>query len=204
MEKRRGRAILTTGLLLAALAVILLIAPEDRTLGSNTRLVYLHGAFIVASLFFYALGGILGLAYVLFQREKAFTAAGKAWIAAVAANAVSYPLGLYAAKVIWGGLFWGEPRFITNATMLLVSMLVTGVALLSSNRRGVALLYPVTAGFFGILLLQTGRVMHPVNPIGRSESWAIKLSFLALFLLVLALAWGALRPFVWRDKRPPA
>ncbi|MGE5509438.1 MAG: hypothetical protein ACM3RP_13295 [Chitinophagales bacterium] len=201
MEKRWRRGLLVTGLLLAGLIGLVSVAPEDRTLGANTRLVYLHGAFILASLLFYGVAGVLGLVHVVGRRERAFALATTAWTAAVAANLVSLPLGLYAAKVIWGALFWGEPRFVTNFTMLLVSLLVAGVALLSSNRRGVALLYPVAAGFFAIILRQTGRVMHPVNPIGRSDSWAIKLSFLALLLLVLALAWEALRPFVWPGRR---
>lgn len=202
MERRRNRGLLVIALLLAGLAALLMLAPEDRTLGANTRLVYLHGAFILASLLFYAAGGVLGLAYAITRREKTFTLASGAWTAGVVANAISLPLGLYAAKVIWGGLFWGEPRVITNATLLLLSLIVAGVALLSGNRRGVALLYPVAAVLFGVMLQQTGRVMHPVNPIGRSDSWAIKVSFLALLLLVLALAWEALRPFVRPGKQP--
>ncbi|MDI6871678.1 MAG: hypothetical protein QME79_10045 [Bacillota bacterium] len=85
--------------------------------------------------------------------------------------------------------------------MLLLSLVVVGVALLSANRRGVALLYALAAGLFLAMIRQAGRIMHPVNPIGRSDSWAIKLSFLCLLLLVLALTAEALRSFLRADGR---
>lgn len=197
MNRRDGyRVALAVGVAALGMALLLWLSPEDRTLGVRTRLVYLHGALIVASLLLYGTAAAAALVFLLGRNERAFRVATGTWVAATAVNAVSFPTGLYAARVIWGGLPWDEPRFLTNAAMLLVSLLVVGVVLLSANRRGVAILYASAAGLFAVMIRQTGRILHPVNPIGRSDSWAIKLSFLALLLLVLALTGEALRPYL--------
>jgi uncharacterized membrane protein len=162
-------------------------------LGVHTRLVFFHGALILASLTLYGLSALGGVAFLATKREGLFRAARGLWLAAVVTNAISLPTGLYAAKVIWGGFLWTEPRVLANAAMLLLSLVVVGVTLLSANRQGVSALFAVAAVAFGVMIGQAGRVMHPVNPIGRSDSWAIKLSFAALLLLVLGLTFEALR-----------
>lgn len=201
MRQTVSRRLVLAVLALAAGGALLWLSPEDRTLGIRTKLVYLHGALIVASLVLYAAAAGLALIFLLRRNDRLFQAASGAWLMAVATNVVSFPIGLYAAKVIWGGFFWSEPRIMANAGMLVISLLVVGVAMISANRRGVAALYTVAAAFFGLIIRQAGRVMHPVNPIGRSDSWAIKLSFLALLLLVLALTTEAVRSLSQPDRR---
>ncbi len=200
-RRRRHRVVVTVGALAAAITLLLWLSPEDRTLGVQTKLVYFHGALILASLLLYAAAAVAALVYLVGRENRAFGAATGAWLAAVAANAVSLPTGLHAAQVIWGGFLWNEPRVMANAVTLLLSLVVLGVSLVSTNRRGVALLYAVAAGVFLAMIRQAGRIMHPVNPIGRSDSWPIKLSFLALLVLVLALLAEAVRPFLRTDKR---
>lgn len=200
---RRHRTAAACAALAAAMASVLWFAPEDRTLGAHSKLVYFHGALIVASLLLYASSGVLALLFLARRDGRFFRAAGGSWLAAVATNAISLPAGLYAAKVIWGGILWSEPRVLANVGIFFTSLLVSGVALISANRRGVALLYAVAATLFGIIIRQAGRVMHPDNPIGRSDSWGIRLSFAALLLLVLALTAEALRPALSADGQSP-
>jgi hypothetical protein len=200
-QRQRYRAVVAWGLLAAGVAVTLLLSPEDRVLGPRTKLVFLHGALILASLLLYGAAGVAALVYLFSRNDRAYRAAAGIWTAAVAANAASLPTGLYAAKVIWGGFFWHEPRVLANAVMLLLSLAIAGVALLSANRRGMALLYAGAAGLFLALIRQAGRIMHPVNPIGSSDSWALKLSFLTLLLLVLGLAVEAVRPGLHPGRR---
>jgi hypothetical protein len=204
MAKGRVRSGVVVGALLLSVALLLWLAPEDRTLGVHTKLVFFHAALILASLLLYGLAALAALAFLVGRREPLFRVARGLWLAAVVTNAISLPTGLYAAHVIWGGFLWNEPRVLANAAMLLLSLVVVGVTLLSTNRRGVSLLYAVAAVAFGGMIGEAGRVMHPVNPIGRSDSWAIKLSFVALLLLVLGLAFEALRQFLRaQDEQPP-
>lgn len=201
MRQGANRRLALVALGLLAGAALLWLSPEDRTLGIRTKLVYLHGALIVASLLLYAAAAALALVFLWRRDDRLFRAATGTWLMAVATNGVSFPTGLYAAKVIWGGFFWSEPRIMANAGMLVISLLVAGVALISANRRGVAATYAVAATLFGLIIRQAGRVMHPVNPIGSSDSWAIKLSFLALLLLILALTLEAVRSLSQPERK---
>lgn len=198
--RRRLRTIAAVGILAAAAALVLWLSPEDRTLGVRTKLVFFHGALIIVSLLLYAAAGFAALVYLVRPRERTFRTATVAWLAAVAANAVSLPTGLYAAQVIWGGILWSEPRVLANAGILFSSLLVAGVGLISVNRRGIAFLHAAAAVLYAIIIRQAGRIMHPANPIGRSDSWTIKLSFVALLALVLALTVEALRPFLRAEE----
>lgn len=122
-RRRRMHVALGVGILAAAVLLVLWLAPEDRTLGVHTKLVFFHGALILASLLLYGVAAVAALVYL-----------------------------------------WNEPRVMANAAMLLVSLVVVGVALLSANRRGVALLYAVAAGLFAIMISQAGRGHAPRQP----------------------------------------
>lgn len=174
-------------------AVVLMLMPEEKTLGGSVRLVFLHGALIWVSLLLYFLSALFGATYWVRGQEKAFVAANSLWRWAVIANAISFPTGLYAAKVIWGAVLWSEPRVMANGLMLLSSLLVLGVSLISGNRRGISGLFAIASVAYGVMLLRTSRILHPVNPVGNSDSVSIKVSFGLVMLTALALAIEAVR-----------
>src|SRR5574339_1077214 len=111
-------------LTLIVIALLALFGPEERTLGSNVRIVYLHGAWVLAAevaFFAAAIAGAIGLITkrVTFHR----------WSAALGRTGIFFwltylPLSLWAIESNWNGLFLSEPRFRLAAIFA-----VTGVLL---------------------------------------------------------------------------
>ena len=101
-------AVLTTITILAAL--LLILAPTERTLGAGIKIVYLHVALIWTGMVGLLIAGLLGLALALTQRPSLL-----GWLQAVSwvgfgFFAVGTVVSLIAEIVNWGAVFWSEPR----------------------------------------------------------------------------------------------
>ena len=98
------------------------LGPEEKSLGANVRIVYLHGAWVLTAeiaFFAAALAGLFGL----ILRKDIF----HAWSAALGRTGIIFwvtylPLSLFAMQSNWNGLFLAEPRF-----RLAMMFAVTGV-----------------------------------------------------------------------------
>lgn len=152
------------------------------------RIVYLHGAWVLAAEVAFlaaALAGLLGLVL----RKDIF----HAWSAALGRTGVVFwltylPLSLIAMQANWNGLFLAEPRF-----RLAIIFAVTGVLLqlglwlfnISWLTSFANILYIVT---LRLVFATAQNVMHPPpSPIFNSGLWNIILFFVALNIL----AWVA-------------
>jgi hypothetical protein len=174
-------------LLIAGLAAI---GPEERTLGENVRIVYLHGAWVLTAEVALAAAGLAGLLGILFRREAAHR-----WSAALGRTGIFFwvtylPLSLWAMQANWNGMFLAEPRF-----RIAVIFAVTGVLL----QIGLTLIgKPVITSLGNVLyivalriaLSQADYVMHPPpSPIFSSGTLSIQLYFVGLIFLTLAAAY---------------
>jgi hypothetical protein len=177
------------------LAVLLIagltaIGPEERTLGENVRIVYLHGAWVLTAEVSLAAAGLAGLLGILFRREAAHR-----WSAALGRTGIFFwvtylPLSLWAMQANWNGMFLVEPRF-----RIAVIFAVTGVLL----QIGLTLIgKPVITSLGNVLyivalriaLSQADYVMHPPpSPIFSSGTLSIQLYFVGLIFLTLAAAY---------------
>ena len=106
------------------IALLALFGPEEKSLGSNVRIVYLHGAWVLSAELTFIIAGIVGLLALITRRITLHH-----WSAALGRTGlifwVSYlPLSLWAMQANWNGLFLAEPRF-----RLAVIFAVTGVLL---------------------------------------------------------------------------
>jgi hypothetical protein len=166
------------------------IGPEERALGENVRVVYLHGAWVLAAEITLAAAGLIGLLGILFRHEALHR-----WSAALGRAGIFFwvtylPLSLWAMQTNWNGLFLAEPRF-----RLAVIFAVTGILL----QVGLALIarpvFTSLGNFLFIVALRIGlsqaeSVMHPPpSPIFGSTSTAIQLYFIGLLFLTLAAAY---------------
>jgi hypothetical protein len=176
-------ALLTTAALTA-------LGPEEQSLGSNIRIVYLHGAWVLtaeAALGFSAAAGLLG---ILFRNQRLHR-----WSAALARTGLFFwitylPLSLWAMQANWNGLFLSEPRF-----RIAVIFAVSGVLL----QIGVTLLArPMFTSLFNVLffvalriaLSQAAYVMHPPpSPIFGSGIVSLELYFIGIIFLTMIAAW---------------
>jgi hypothetical protein len=172
------------------IALLALLGPEEKSLGANVRIVYLHGAWVLAAEVAFiaaALAGLLGL----ILRKDIF----HAWSAALGRTGIIFwltylPLSLFAMQANWNGLFLAEPRF-----RLAIIFAVTGVLL----QLGLLLFnVPWLTSFANILYIITLRVvfataqniMHPPpSPIFNSGNYVIIGFFVGLNLLAWLAAY---------------
>src|SRR5215211_3341151 len=106
------------------IALLALLGPEEKSLGASVRIVYLHGAWVLAAELAFVAAGLAGL-IALITRRSAF----HQWSAALGRTGIFFwitylPLSLWAMQSNWNGLFLAEPRFRLAAIFA-----VTGVLL---------------------------------------------------------------------------
>lgn len=201
----------TKNILLAFLAVLVVIGlttlfgPEEKTLGANVRVVYLHGAWVLAAELAFLAAAVAGLAGLLahfirriqpvetiFQRwSGAFGRAGLIfWL-------VYLPLSLWAMQANWNGLFLAEPRFRFALNFAVVGLLLQiGIWIL---RRPVWTSIANIAYFIAlrVVLATAENIMHPPpSPIFSSGNWSIIIFFVGLNLLAWLAAFLLSRWFL--------
>ncbi len=188
------------GITLLAIGIFTTFGPTEHSLGTHIRIVYLHGAWVWASLAGFLAAGVFG-GLGLLTRRIIFHSWSEAFGRTGIIFWISYlPLSLLAMQSNWNGLFLAEPRW-----RLALAFSITGILL----QTGLMLIHkPVfTSAFnlvyFGAListLVQTPNVMHPASPILNNDAWRIQIYFLGLVLLVLMAVWQMAR---WWYKGEP-
>jgi hypothetical protein len=173
-------------LILILIALLALFGPEERSLGSNVRIVYLHGAWVLTAELAFLAAGLVGL-IALIARRKSF----HNWSAALGRTGIVFwvtylPLSLWAMQANWNGLFLAEPRF-RLALIFAVTGVLLQLGLWFINTDWVTSL----ANLIFIVVLRSAfatadNVMHPPpSPIFNSGNYLIIGYFVALILLSL-------------------
>ena len=197
---------------LAAIAAFTAIGPAEKTLGTNVRLVYLHGVWVWAALAAFLTAGITGALGLLcgflyrsgvLHRELCPTL--HRWSRALGRTGIFFwitylPISLWAMQANWNGLFLAEPRWRVGLIFAIGGLVLqVGVSLLDD---------PIWASVSNIIfaivlfvaLQSTEQVMHPASPIFGSDAWRIQVFFLALIALTLLAAWQLARWWRSRDQ----
>jgi hypothetical protein len=185
-----------------AIILLALFGPEEQSLGSNVRIVYLHGAWVLTAEAAFALAALAGL-LGLVARKDSF----HAWSAALGRTGIIFwvtylPLSLYAMQANWNGLFLAEPRF-----RLALTFAVTGVLLQAGlwviNQQWLTSL--ANLAFFIVLRVvfaTVQNIMHPPpSPIFNSGNYVIMIFFIALNLLAWLAAYFLTKVFL---ANPPS
>jgi hypothetical protein len=179
------------------IAVLALFGPEEKTLGSNVRIVYLHGAWVLAAevaFFAAAVAGAIGLIAKRLSFHR--------WSAALGRTGIFFwltylPLSLWAMESNWNGLFLSEPRFRLAAIFAVTGILLQ-VGLWIINIDWLTSL----ANILFIIVLRVSfssasNVMHPPpSPIFNSGNYLIIGFFLAMILLTLVAAYFLTQVFL--------
>jgi hypothetical protein len=180
-------------LILIATAIITAAGPAEKILGSNARVVYLHGAWVWSALFTFLAAGITGLLGLVTRRIKLHH-----WSRALGRTGLLFwitylPISMWAMQTNWNGLFLAEPRWRLAVVFAVGGLLLqTGLTLIQNPAWASAgnLVYII------ILLLSlanTQNVMHPPSPMLSSNAPRIQLTFGAMTLLSLLAAWQVAR-----------
>ncbi len=215
-RKRKIALLATFGLILLAV-ILALIAPEEKTLGGNIRLIYLHAAITWVGLIMFVASGLLGLLYFI-----GFLAPGKSAIQSIKDTLVTWSsagqstatifwvghltLGAIGAYVIWGGTWWHEPRLRVATLILLMAVVTVLVRSMVENKSlWAALNFGLPALAF-LLLLKTGKIFHPNNAFAASDSFAIKFfaGLITLVFIVAALALMSVFTSMLREQEAKA
>lgn len=172
------------------IALSTFFGPQEKSLGSNVRIVYLHGAWVLAAEIAFiaaALAGLLGL--LLLLRKDIF----HAWSAALGRTGIVFwltylPLSLIAMQTNWNGLFLAEPRFriaiifAVTGVLLQIGLWLFNISWLTSLAN---ILYIIA---LRVVFATAQNVMHPPpSPIFNSGLWNI----IIFFVLLNILAWVA-------------
>lgn len=185
--------------LFVIIAVVAVLGPAEATLGTNARVVYLHGAWVWASLAAFVAAGAIGLLGFIHQIRGKNQPGIHQWSRALGRSGlilwITYlPVSLWAMQTNWNGLFLAEPRwriaviFAIAGLLLQLGLSFTPVSWASFwNFAFVAALFAT--------LQTTDKVMHPPSPMLDSNAWRIQVFYGGLVILLMLAAWQIARGF---------
>ncbi len=178
-------------------AVLLLIAPEEATLGSGIRSVYVHVALIWVGLAGFVIAGLLGVGLLVTGKATIYPWLRTIGWIGVAFFAAGLAMSAVSSKVNWGAVFWQEPRMRSSSTSLAIAVIVMVAMEWFPWLRVRGVMMTAVPIIFYWLTARTELVLHPANPILTSDSVGIQVTFVGLFVLV-GLAAALL---VWRSRK---
>ena len=184
------------------IALLALFGPEEQSLGANVRVVYLHGAWVLAAELAFVSAGLAGLVALLVKRDTFHH-----WSAALGRTGIFFwvtylPLSLWAMQTNWNGLFLSEPRFRLALIFAVTGVLLqAGLWLINTDWvTSAANLVFIIA--LRVVFSSASNVMHPPpSPIFNSGNFAIIGFFLALIALTLLAAFFLTRWFLTFSKK---
>jgi len=179
------------------IALLALFGPEEKSLGANVRIVYLHGAWVLSAELAFVAAAIAGFVALITGRGLFHQ-----WSAALGRTGIIFwitylPLSLWAMESNWNGLFLSEPRFRLAVIFAVTGVLLqVGLWLINTNwiTSAANIVFIIV---LRIIFATASNVMHPPpSPIFNSGNYAIIGFFLALILLTLVAAFFLTRIFM--------
>jgi hypothetical protein len=180
-------------LTLLAIVVVTAIGPAEKSLGTNVRVVYLHGAWVWTALISILAAAVVGLIGLITRRKGLHL-----WSLALGRTGLVFwitylPLSLWAMQTNWNGLFLAEPRWRVAMIFAVGGLLLQiGITLLG-NPTWASVLNLTYAIILMYVLQTTDQVMHPGSPIFASGAWRIQVYYIILLVLTLLAAWQVAR-----------
>ena len=172
------------------IALLTFFGPEEKSLGSNVRIVYLHGAWVMAAEVAFIAAALAGLLGLVLRRDIFHT-----WSAALGRTGIIFwvtylPLSMFAMQTNWNGLFLAEPRFrlaiifAVTGILLQLGLWLFNIAWLTSFAN---ILYIIT---LRLVFATAQNVMHPPpSPIFNSGNYIIISFFIGLNLMAFLAAY---------------
>lgn len=196
MSKIKSPLTLLVGTVIV-IGLLALFGPEEQSLGSNVRIVYLHGAWVLSAELAFVLAGVAGLVALIFKKDLFHN-----WSAALGRTGIIFwvtylPLSLWAMQANWNGLFLAEPRFRLAAIFAVTGILLQLGLWLMNTDWLTSLANVIYVIALRVLFATASDVLHPPpSPIFNSGNYAIIGFFVALILLSLLAAFFLTRWFL--------
>lgn len=163
--------------------LLVLLSPVDKELGSVLKLIYFHGALIVAGLFLFTGAGLVSL-ISLFRKSSDFSLLFAIEKTAVVFWAAATIAGNIASQLAWGGILWSEPRLQATIIISFISLSIYLISSATENLRTISFLGIGLTLSVWFLMIRAARIMHPDNPFSVSES-SIRFFFILITLVFL-------------------
>lgn len=183
---------------LALIGLLSLFGPQEKSLGANVRIVYLHGAWVLAAEVAFLCAALAGLAGLLASQWKALSGRQSLfydWSTALGRTGVVFwltylPLSLWAMQANWNGLFLSEPRFNLAITFAVVGLLLQIGLWLFNLPWATALGNILFIVILRYVFSAADYVMHPPpSPIFNSGNAPVIVFFVSLIVLTGLAAW---------------
>jgi hypothetical protein len=185
------------------IALLALFGPEEKSLGANVRIVYLHGVWVLTAELAFVAAALAGLMALFSKRDTFYQ-----WSAALGRTGIFFwltylPLSLWAMESNWNGLFLSEPRF-----RLAVIFAVTGVLLQAGlwfiNTNWITSIANILFIIILRVVFSTAQnIMHPPpSPILNSGNYVIIGYFFGLNLLAWLAAYFLVRWLLSFSRKP--
>ncbi len=197
MLKTKHTSLIYFLIVVILIGVLALFGPEERTLGANVRVVYLHGAWVLTAELAFIASGLAGLVGLIARRDIFHD-----WSAALGRAGIFFwltylPLSLWAMETNWNGLFLAEPRFRLAMTFAVVGLLLQIGLWLMDNKMLTSAANIAYIVVLRVVFDMAQNVMHPPpSPIFSSGNFAIIGFFVALNLLTWIAAYFMTRWFL--------
>src|SRR5215207_804294 len=185
MSKLKSTAALFS-ITVIVIALLALFGPEEKSLGASVRIVYLHGAWVLAAELAFVAAGLAGL-IALITRRSAF----HQWSAALGRTGIFFwvtylPLSLWAMQSNWNGMFLAEPRFRLAVTFAVTGVLLQGGLWLINKDWLTSFANVIFIVILRLIFATADNVMHPPpSPIFNSGNYTIISFFVGLIALSL-------------------
>ncbi len=200
--------ILWFAIILLVIAGYTLLGPAEATLGTNVRVVYLHGAWVWAALAGFIAAGAVGLVGLIARPLRLLSGQGATlhgWSRALGRTGLFFwitylPISLWAMQTNWNGLFLAEPRWRVAAVFAIGGLLLQiGLTLLENPAWASGFNLAFVVALF-LVLQATDNVMHPPAPVLESDARRIQFFFMGLNILTFLAAWQVSRWWFAREN----
>lgn len=163
------------GVLLLAIAALVVAIPADEKLGELLKLVLFHGATTWANLVTFTVAAVLGLAFLATGRAGLWRWESGFRLVSAPLWAYNTVMGVVSMYLSWGGFLWSEPRMRMTILILLASLGVLAMHLVFERPKLTAALDVAMGVFLWTSLGLTPKVFHPNNPVMNSGTQIVAL-----------------------------
>lgn len=187
---KSARLLIRTVLLILIAVFISILAPPEKTLGSQARLIYFHGGWVWAALIGFGLSGALGLFGFISRKIPLL-----AWSIALQRSALLFwliflPMSLWVMQVSWNGLFLAEPRFRIPLNFAIIGLIFQMATTLIANPSLSGLVNFLFVGALFWALSGAEYILHPQMPILNSQAGVLRYIFFTLVILLCGACWS--------------
>jgi hypothetical protein len=162
--------------------IIVLVSPEEKSLGSGIKSVYVHVALTWMGMLSLTVSGAFGLYGLFFGNKKIYRLVFIAFGVSIAFYILGYFASMISSYINWGGVPFQEPRFISSLNVIIAAILSGGLMFIVPWERFKSALAALPIVFI-FWTLQTDRMaLHPDSAV-ETAPLGIRLSFYGMFLI---------------------